>query len=104
MLKAVPDRPSDERNPRPATPSDAEVLKWALAYLRHAPVSLAVREINRLIAFETVAGRRGPVLDVGCGDGFWWTIRDDGREIYGIDISAREIAQAKQRIHAELTD
>ena len=45
------------------------------------------------------------MLDVGCGDGFWWTLRDaDHREIYGIDISAREIAQARTRINAELTD
>ncbi|HVE86827.1 MAG TPA: class I SAM-dependent methyltransferase, partial [Myxococcales bacterium] len=60
---------------------------------------------NRLIAIEAVAQRRAPILDVGCGDGFWWTLRGaDNREVYGIDISAREIAQAKQRIHAELTD
>src|ERR1700733_3400194 len=102
MLKAVPDLvPGDTSS---AGPSDAEVLRWALAYLRHAPLSLAVREINRLVAFETIAGGRGPVLDVGCGDGFWWTVREDSREIYGIDISAREIAQAQQRIHATLTD
>jgi len=44
------------------------------------------------------------VLDVGCGDGFWWTMRDDRREIYGIDISAREITQARKRINAELAD
>jgi len=103
MLKVVPD-PKPAADAGPGLPSEEQVLKWALAYLRHAPLSLAVREINRLVAFETVAGRRGPVLDVGCGDGFWWTIREDGREIYGIDISAREIAQAQQRIHAELTD
>ncbi len=86
-------------------PSDEQVERWAQAYLRHAPLSLALREINRLIAIEAVAKRNGPVLDVGCGDGFWWTLRDhDDREIYGIDISAREIAQAKTRITAELTD
>jgi SAM-dependent methyltransferase len=86
-------------------PSDEQIERWAQAYLRHAPISLALREINRLIAIEGVASRKGPVLDVGCGDGFWWTLRDhDDREIYGIDISAREIAQAKTRIHAELTD
>jgi SAM-dependent methyltransferase len=45
-------------------------------------------------------------LDVGCGDGFWWTLRDtnNNREIYGIDISASEIAQARTRINAALTD
>lgn len=80
------------------------MLRWALAYLRHAPLSLTLREINRLVALETVGKHEGPVLDVGCGDGFWWTMRDDQREIYGIDISAREIAQARTRINAQLSD
>ena len=103
MLKAVPD-PKTDRETRSTVPPDDEILRWALAYLRHAPLSLAVREINRLVAFTAVAGEHGPVLDVGCGDGFWWTVRQDDREIYGIDISASEIAQAQQRIHASLTD
>ncbi len=86
-------------------PSDEQIERWATAYLRHAPLSLTLREINRLVAIEAVSTSRGPVLDVGCGDGFWWTLRDhDQREIYGIDISAREIAQAQTRIKAELTD
>jgi SAM-dependent methyltransferase len=100
MLKAVPDLPPDSSS----APSDDEVLRWALAYLRHAPLSLTLREINRLVALESVGGKTGPVLDVGCGDGFWWTLRDDKREIYGIDISASEIAQARTRINAELSD
>jgi SAM-dependent methyltransferase len=95
----TPDSPPD------ASPSEAEVERWALAYLRHAPLSLALREINRLIAFEAIARREGRVLDVGCGDGFWWTqMRAHDRDVYGIDISAGEIAQARRRIHAELMD
>ena len=101
MLKAVPNPPDE---PTSTAPSDDEILRWALAYLRHAPLSLTLREINRLVALEAVGGGRGPVLDVGCGDGFWWTLRDDKREIYGIDISSREIEQAKKRINAELAD
>jgi SAM-dependent methyltransferase len=100
MLRPVPDPPSSVGG----LPDDDEILQWALAYLRHAPLSLSLREINRLVAFQSVAGGKGPVLDVGCGDGFWWTVRKDDREIYGIDISASEIAQAQSRIHAELTD
>jgi SAM-dependent methyltransferase len=93
--------PPDDVN----APSDEQIERWATAYLRHAPLSLTLREINRLVAIEAVSNSRGPVLDVGCGDGFWWTLRDhDQREIYGIDISAREIAQARTRIKAELTD
>jgi len=100
MLKVVP----DPQMAAAGAPSDDDVLRWALAYLRHAPLSLTLREINRLVALESVHGTRGPVLDVGCGDGFWWTLRDDNREIYGIDISAREVAQARTRINAELSD
>lgn len=92
--------------PEDITPPTVEQIeRWAVAYLRHAPLSLTLREINRLVAIEAISNTRGPVLDVGCGDGFWWTLRDhDDREIYGIDISAREIAQARTRIRAELTD
>ena len=62
----------------------------------------ALREINRLVALEAVAEQRGPgarrrlrrrlLVDAA---------RHDDREIYGIDISAREIAQARTRIHAD---
>jgi SAM-dependent methyltransferase len=86
-------------------PRDEDIDRWIYAYLRHAPLSLTLREINRLIAIETVATGKGPILDVGCGDGFWWMLRDqDRREVYGIDISAGEIAQAKTRINAALSD
>ncbi len=95
---------ADEPMAKPTAPTNAEIERWAYRYLRHAPLSLALREINRLAAFQAVASVRGPVLDVGCGDGFWWTVREDGREIYGIDISAREIAQARERITAAITD
>ncbi len=86
-------------------PSPEDIERWIYAYLKHAPLSLTLREINRLIAIEAVTERRGATLDVGCGDGFWWTLRDhDRQEVYGIDISAREIAQARTRINAALTD
>src|SRR6185369_3027726 len=81
MLKAVPNPPDEAAGHQP---TDDEVLRWALAYLRHAPLSLTLREINRLVALESVGKHHGPVLDVGCGDGFWWTMREDNREIYGI--------------------
>ena len=87
------------------TPSGEQIERWVRAYLAHAPLSLTLREINRLIAIEAVSSGDGSVLDVGCGDGFWWTLRDhEQHEIYGIDISSREIAQAKRRINAALTD
>lgn len=96
----------DTEPPDDVQPPDREdIERWIYAYLRHAPLSLTLREINRLIAIEAVASKQGPVLDVGCGDGFWWTLRDqDQREVYGIDISAREITQARTRINAALSD
>lgn len=68
-------------------------------YLAHAPLALCLRELNRLVALrwlESTYGRlEGPVLDVGCGDGFWWTFLDRrDREVYGVDVSVREIGQA----------
>ena len=105
MPHVVRDVEPDTEQTDARAPTPELVERWVYAYLKHAPLPLALREINRLIAIEAVAGGRGPVLDVGCGDGFWWTLRDtDGDQVYGIDISAREIAQAKRRIHAELTD
>jgi len=101
---------SDKHEPATVPPDDVqapsadELRRWVLAYLRHAPLSLTLREINRLIAVDAVARNTGTTLDVGCGDGFWWTLRDGRNEVYGIDISAREIAQAKSRINAALTD
>ncbi|HEY4245193.1 MAG TPA: class I SAM-dependent methyltransferase [Kofleriaceae bacterium] len=104
-MAVADDAPSTIPPPDLQAPADADVERWIYAYLRHAPLSLALREINRLVAIESVSGSEGHVLDVGCGDGFWWTLRaHDGREIYGIDISAREVAQARTRIHASLTD
>lgn len=87
-------------------PPSEDIDRWVRAYLRHAPLSLTLREVNRLIAIESLPDVAGPVLDVGCGDGFWWTLRRDAahREVYGIDISAAEVAQAKVRINAALTD
>lgn len=86
-------------------PDEATLRDWALAYLRHAPMSLTLREVNRLVAVEALGPVDGATLDVGCGDGYWWTLRQQGgHNVYGIDISAREIAQAKMRITAELTD
>jgi hypothetical protein len=106
VLRDLDDMPATVPPDDVQTPSDDEIERWVLAYLKHAPLSLTLREINRLIAIEAVATGKGPILDVGCGDGFWWTLRrtDGEREVYGIDISAGEIAQAKTRINAALTD
>lgn len=90
-------------------PDESTLRVWVRAYLRHAPLSLAIRELNRLIAIYRIEGRdtvlRAPVLDVGCGDGFWWTVRGtDGRDVMGIDISRSEVDLAKRHIRAEVSD
>jgi SAM-dependent methyltransferase len=91
-----------------ASPAPDELRTWARAYLRQAPLSLCLRELNRLIAItsaEAGGPALSPVLDVGCGDGFWWTLRKaDGRDVYGIDISEREVGQAVARIRAAVSD
>jgi SAM-dependent methyltransferase len=81
---------------------------WALAYLRHAPFALCLRELDRLFALEKLgilSDDQGKVLDVGCGDGFWWTLQPIDRDrVHGVDISKREVDQAAQHINAALTD
>jgi SAM-dependent methyltransferase len=80
--------------------------RWALEYLKQAPLALCIRELNRLVALDTLVdlqglGRHDRVLDVGCGDAFWWTLLVANREkVFGIDISEREVRQAASRIHA----
>ncbi len=107
---SLPPTPGPRHTDRPSRSLDpGQVEAWALAYLRHAPLSLCLRELNRLLAMHLVDAElgtpAGPVLDVGCGDGFWWTQRDaGGREVYGLDISAREIDLARRHIRAELAD
>lgn len=95
--------------PAVSTESADAFLNRTAAYVRHAPFALAVRELNRLLAMEILDAQqpklRSPVLDVGCGDGFWWSLPGRHRpEVYGVDISEREIAQAKKHIDAELCD
>lgn len=92
-----------------ALPEASTFHRWIRAYLRHAPLSLAVRELNRLVAIHAIEsgslGHRGPVLDVGCGDGFWWSVRGRGdRRVVGVDISEREISLARRHIDASLLD
>ena len=79
-------------------------------YLGHAPMSLCLRELNRLLAIRSLEAEhgalRGRILDVGCGDGFWWNCLDrEGREVYGVDISESEIEQARRNVdHVETVD
>ncbi len=89
-----------------------ELRARLLRYIRHAPTPLVIREMNRLLAYEQLRRdsdwpgfRRGTILDVGCGDGFWWTLQDvSGFELYGVDISDGEVREARAVMKAELCD
>jgi SAM-dependent methyltransferase len=110
VMPLEPDAPTgDDGAPLGASPEGAVLRRWVRAYLRHAPLSLAIRELNRLIAIHRIEGAdaalRDPVLDVGCGDGFWWSVRGTGgRRVLGIDVSAPEVKSARGHIDAVVAD
>jgi len=82
----------------------------SLAYFSHAPISLSIRELSRILALRMILSQTsfqaGDILDVGCGDGFWWSFFPKHLlKIYGIDISPKELEQAKKVLFdAELCD
>ena len=86
-------------------------IESAFAYIRTVPVSLAIRELNRLLAFKDIKKSYGfnnlhPILDVGCGDGFWWQLQPEheSENIFGIDISDTLVKEANKYINAEFCD
>ncbi len=86
----------------------SSVQNSIISYVQHAPIALCVRELNRLFVYQALSSRKGtpkpsPVLDVGCGDGFWWGLQK-AENVYGIDISDEELQQAAQMITATHVD
>lgn len=67
------------------------------AMLRKIPVSLAVRECNRLVALQARLPESGTVLDVGCGDGSFWKVYPgvERLTVDGIDLNVHEIELAR---------
>lgn len=67
------------------------------AMLQKIPVSLAVRECNRLVALQARLPESGTVLDVGCGDGSFWKVFPgvERLTVDGIDLNAHEIELAR---------
>ncbi len=58
-------------------------------YFPHAPVALCIKECARLSVLRRY-DCPDPILDVGCGDGLFTSIALPGREVWGIDIDAKE--------------
>ena len=64
-------------------------------YFPYAPTALCVKECVRLAALRAHECK-GPILDVGCGDGLFAKLACEGEDVWGIDIDANEgrLAQA----------
>ena len=58
-------------------------------YFPHAPTALCIKECARLTALRRYECK-GPILDVGCGDGLFAKIAFAKEEVWGIDIDANE--------------
>jgi len=84
----------------------------ANSYLKWAPMSLAIREVSRINALRLLDKKKPlfanakKVLDVGCGDGQWWThiIPNELHKVHGLDISKKEIQLANRVISAQCLD
>ena len=64
-------------------------------YYRYAPAALAIREVVRLKAVRRL-NLKGPILDVGCGDGLFAKLAYPNQQSWGIDINPTEIQRAQQ--------
>lgn len=80
-------------------------------YLKWAPVSLVIREYSRISSFKHIYLKYElknckNILDIGCGDGHWWQYLGliNAHSIRGIDVSKKEIDEAKKLIDAEQLD
>jgi len=58
-------------------------------YFPYTPAALCVKECARLIVLRQY-DCPGPILDVGCGDGLFASVAFAEREVWGIDIDAKE--------------
>lgn len=81
------------------------------AYLEWAPMSLAIREVSRIHALNLLDQtdsifQAKRILDVGCGDGKWWThiLPNNLDKVHGLDISKKEISIASSVISAQCLD
>jgi SAM-dependent methyltransferase len=80
-------------------------------YIAWAPVSLAIREVSRINALKILDQKlkifdASSILDIGCGDGKWWTytLPEGLNRVHGIDISKSEISLAAKYISSQCLD
>jgi SAM-dependent methyltransferase len=81
------------------------------SYVEWAPLSLTIREVSRIQTLRLLDQKENifkndRILDVGCGDGKWWShiIPDELSKVHGIDISTSEISIANTFISAQCLD
>lgn len=77
------------------------------ALLENLPVSLVAREILRMCVLAEANTLKTPLLDVGCGDGFFWEAltcapktktSNELKGLVGIDINKSELQLASLRL------
>jgi SAM-dependent methyltransferase len=74
---------------QPPSPATELALEDFRRYFPYTPTALAIKECARLAVVRRQPCR-GPVLDVGCGDGLFARIAFESVEVWGIDIDAFE--------------
>lgn len=67
-----------------------------IEYVKYYPISLALRESARLKVIKNYELAE-PILDVGCGDGFFMKMIGSQKVCWGIDINAKEIEKTRSR-------
>lgn len=73
-------------------------------YFPSTPAALCIKECSRLSTLRREA-LRGPLLDVGCGDGVFAKLAFRGKETWGVDINPHEtkLAEASGAYHRVIT-
>ncbi|MCP4504478.1 MAG: class I SAM-dependent methyltransferase [Deltaproteobacteria bacterium] len=94
---------ASDKNPQHFPPTLASASELLASYWGRVPLSLALREVHRLLALGQLLDDQPDtqsILDVGVGDGFWWqTLKTTRPEnVYGIDISDEELRLARTRL------
>lgn len=83
-----------------AIPADFYALDKPANRFAHSRLAARIQLLLEQHGFTPLAGRR--IVDIGCGSGAWlgvfaaWGVRP--RDLFGIDLSPRRVAAARQRL------